>query len=54
MDGVPFTVVGPLEKSNARGENSRQNNESIVGQLKYGNFTMLLQEMRKRKRKHPF
>lgn len=28
-------------KSNARGENSRQNNESIVGQLKYGNFTML-------------
>ena len=41
LDGVPFTVVGPLEKSNARGENSRQNNESIVGQLKYGNFTML-------------
>lgn len=28
-------------KSNARGENSRQNNESIVGLLKYGNFTML-------------
>lgn len=41
LDGVPFTVVGPLEKSNARGENSRQNNESIVGLLKYGNFTML-------------
>ena len=41
LDDVPFTVVGPLEKSNARGENSRQNNESIVGLLKYGNFTML-------------
>ena len=41
LDRVPFTVVGPLEKSNARGENARQNNESIVGRLRYGNFTML-------------
>lgn len=41
LEGVPFTVVGPLEKSHARGENARQNNESIVGQLRYGHFTML-------------
>ncbi len=41
LDGVPFTVMGPVAESHANGEDSRQNNNSIVGQAAYGNFKML-------------
>ena len=41
LPGVPFEVVGPLQKSKERNTGSRQNNNSIVGRLKYKGFTML-------------
>ena len=40
LPGVSFDVAAPLYKSAVKNENSRQNNNSIAGKLKYGNFTM--------------
>ena len=54
FDGVNFKVLGPVKKIKDQKGNSDFNNNSIVGRLTYGNFSMMLLAMRKKKRKHPF
>lgn len=41
FDGVSFKVVGPVKKITNQKGNSDFNNNSIVGRLTYGNFSMM-------------
>lgn len=41
FDGVSFKVLGPVKKITNQKGNSDFNNNSIVGRLTYGNFSML-------------
>ncbi len=53
FDGVSYKVLGPVKVIKDQKGNSDFNNNSIVGRLSYGNFSMMFTGDAEKERKHP-
>lgn len=54
FDGVKFHVLGPVKVIKNQKGNSDFNNNSIVGRLTYGKFSMMFTGDAEKRKKRPF
>lgn len=54
FDGVKYNVLGPVKVIKDQKGNSDFNNNSVVGRLTYGKFSMMFTGDAEKRKKRPF